>query len=66
LNSQERFNKRDCLKALHSQIIDVDELTGILKGFQDRNIIGPLVKVNTGGAPGLFHDVNPKLLQEVN
>jgi len=61
LNGGVRFRKRDCLRALHGQVRDVEELDDILTDMEDRHIISPPIKVKTGGAPGLFIEVNPEL-----
>jgi len=61
-----RFRRRDCLRDLHGRFKDVKELEGFLKNMESLHIISPPIRIQTGGAPGIFHDVNPKLSQEVD
>jgi len=65
LGGETRFRKRDCLRDLHGQIKDVDELEPFLKDMEGRHIISPPIQIEAGGRPGIFYDVNPKLWQEV-
>ena len=66
LDGKTRFRKRDCIKALHAQFHDVEELEGFLKNMGDRHIISPPIKEPSGGRPGIFFEVNPELSQEMS
>ena len=66
VNGQARFNKRDCLRDLKTEFRKVDELDHALDDLLSRHIIKGPVKVETGGRPSLFFDVNPAMIPEEN
>ncbi len=64
LDDKTRFRQRDCLRELHGQFKDVEELEGYLKNMGDRHIVSLPIKEPSGGRPSIFFDVNPELSQE--
>lgn len=61
---EETFKQNDCNRALHGQFPKVDDLKNTLNELTRRNIIGPPIKVKTGGRPSIIYNVNPEIWGE--
>jgi len=65
IKGQARFNKRDCLRELHSRFRNSGELEQALGSLESRRFIRGPIKEETGGRPSVFYEVNPALFSEV-
>jgi putative DNA primase/helicase len=63
-NGTPSFRRSDLHRALHGRFVRVERLKAALNVLTERHIISEPQKSHTGRRPGIFHTVNPAILNE--